>query len=52
MYRKKEEGNKIGAPERTRTPNLMIRSHVLYPIEPRVHTYTHFMSKFAQNITF
>ena len=27
-----------GTPERSRTPNLLIRSQALYPIELRVHT--------------
>ena len=27
----------IGAPERIRTPNLLIRSQVLYPVELRAH---------------
>lgn len=26
-----------GAPERSRTPNLLIRSQILYPIELRAH---------------
>ena len=29
--------NKNGAPERSRTPNLLIRSQTLYPIELRAH---------------
>lgn len=28
---------KNGAPEEVRTPNLLIRSQVLYPIELRAH---------------
>lgn len=28
----------FGAPERTRTHNLLIRSQVLYPIELQVHS--------------
>ncbi len=28
---------KYGAPERSRTPNLLIRSQTLYPIELRAH---------------
>ena len=27
----------VGTPERIRTSNLLIRSEVLYPVEPRVH---------------
>jgi hypothetical protein len=30
-------GEKSGTPEGSRTPNLLIRSQVLYPIELRVH---------------
>ncbi len=29
----------IGAPERSRTPNLLIRSQTLYPIELRAHVF-------------
>ena len=35
LLRKKE---KNGTPEGIRTPNLLIRSQVLYPVELRVHT--------------
>ena len=28
-----------GAPEETRTPNLLIRSQMLYPIELRAHVH-------------
>jgi hypothetical protein len=29
------QGLRIGAPERSRTPNLLIRSQALYPVELR-----------------
>ena len=33
------EGKEIGAPVGSRTPNLLIRSQMLYPIELRVHFF-------------
>ena len=43
-FRKKQQKNpanagflKAGAPEKIRTPNLLIRSQMLYPIELRAH---------------
>jgi hypothetical protein len=37
-----ERGAKYGAPERSRTFNLQIRSLTLYPIELRAHFYMNF----------
>ena len=34
---KQNRPKKNGTPERTRTPNPLIRSQMLYPIEPRAH---------------
>ena len=34
-----------GAPERSRTPNLLIRSQVLYPIELRVRIKVNYMDR-------
>lgn len=34
-----EEPGIVGAPEGIRTPNLLIRSQMLYPIELRVHLF-------------
>ena len=44
---------KNGTPERSRTPNLLIRSQALYPIELRVHCKISYKDKpfkeFKQN---
>ena len=44
---------KNGTPERSRTPNLLIRSQALYPIELRVHCKDSYKDKpfkeFKQN---
>ena len=39
LYKKKPSIKRVlvGTPDRIRTYNLLIRSEVLYPVEPRVH---------------
>ena len=39
-----------GAPERSRTLNLLIRSQVLYPIELRVHLFGDYILFMRRNV--